>query len=124
MLCAWEFGHPACMFGRTAPVRRMGSIFVAYLNRENTKKHESHEIFPTRISWFLLDSTKKSFWGLIPCAKGSYFFRFFRAFLFLSRFRDSIRYEINATLLFNTRNMSSLNPANVYQDHKTKRSQK
>jgi len=36
--------------GETVPERRMSYISDAFLNRENTKKREIHEIFASRIS--------------------------------------------------------------------------
>jgi len=62
-LGAWT-SHP--QFEGTVPERRMGFISVAFLNRENTKKLEFHEIFKLRISRILIDSTEKSFYGAIP----------------------------------------------------------
>jgi len=38
----------------------MGLISVALLNHENTKKLEIHEIFDSRISRILIESTEKS----------------------------------------------------------------
>jgi len=43
--------------GKTIPERRRGSIFVAFLNHENMKKLEIHEIFESRI---LVAFTEKS----------------------------------------------------------------
>jgi len=46
--------------GETAPERRRGLIFVAFLNHENTKKRDSHEIFESRISRIRRGFTEKS----------------------------------------------------------------
>jgi len=89
-------------FEGTVPERRMGFISVAFLNHENTKKLEFHEIFESRISWIFIDSTEKSFLRRNPL---SYLF-FSCFFFFISRFHDSIRYENNAILFFLLSNMS------------------
>jgi len=44
----------------TVPERRSGTISVAFLNHENTKKREIHEIFESRILQIIIDFTEKS----------------------------------------------------------------
>jgi len=73
--------------GRTVHERRMVIISVAFSNRENTKKLEFHEIIESRILRILLDSTEKSFLRRDPLR-----YLFFSCFfIFISRFRGSIR---------------------------------
>jgi len=45
MVSAWECGHPACKFGGIFAKRSIGFISFVFLNRENTKTFEFHEIF-------------------------------------------------------------------------------
>jgi len=80
----------------------MGIISVAFLNHENTKKHEYHEIFESQISQILLDSTEKSFLRRDTLS----YLLFSCFFFFISRFRDSMRCENNSILFFIVRNMS------------------
>jgi len=102
MLRAWEDVAPA------EPHRRKGSPGGSpsqFLNRENTKKLEFHEIFESRISWFLFDSIEKSFYGAIPCA--NCIFIFFSCFSFSFRVFAIQNDDHNKTLLlFIARNMS------------------
>ena len=75
------------------PFKRVAeaSFWVAFLNRETTKRLEFHEISESRISWILLDSMEKSFSRRDPLRQ--LFFIFFRVFLFhfaFSRFKTAI----------------------------------
>jgi len=67
--------------GGTVPERRMGIIFIAFLNHETTKRREFHEIYESRISRILLDSMEKSFTRRDPLRQ-LFFLFFFVVFLF------------------------------------------
>jgi len=60
----------------------MDLIPVAFLNHENTKKLEFHEIFQSRISRIHWDSPEKHFNDFIPCIDHFSCFSFsFRGFV-------------------------------------------
>ena len=66
------------------------SFIAAFLNHENTKRREFHEIFESRISRIFLDFTEKSSLRRDPLRHPFLFSIFFRVFLFhfvLSRFK-------------------------------------
>jgi len=66
MLRAWERGRPARMLAEPFLGGAETPFFVAFLNHEITKRLEIHEIFASRISRILWDSTEKSLLWLNP----------------------------------------------------------
>jgi len=62
--------------GETNIEQRMGVISVAFVNHENTKRLEFHEIFESRISRILWDSTEKFFLRRVPLRQGVFLFPF------------------------------------------------
>jgi len=69
--------------GETVHKRRLGFILVCFLNHENMKLLEFHEIFESRISLIILDFTEKYF-----VQRDSFcqrFLSFFRVFYFSFR---------------------------------------
>jgi len=74
---------------------------IAFLNRENTKKLEIHEIFASRI---LVELQKNPFYGAIPCA-----FCFFRGFHFPFAFSRFNARRKSFSSFFIARNISYQN---------------